>query len=238
MNYKNKYLAIIRKIFLIQIIILFFCGLSSASEEQDYPLWELGLFAGAARIPHYRGSDEYNIYALPLPYFIYRGEIVQAGRDGIKGIFYKNNYIETNISISGNPPVDGDNDARDDMPDLDALFEFGPAVKWFFMGKDRQDNLYLEASLRAASSLGFDRGLDIKYQGLRQGVNLIYNNKELFKNIKLIFGLNAGVDFTDSRLNGYFYDVGPGYVSHRRGYYDSDSGYAGFSVSGFLSKST
>jgi len=43
------------------------------------------------------------------------------------------------------------------------------------MGKDQYDNLYLESSLRAASSLGFDGGLDLKYQELREGINLIYN---------------------------------------------------------------
>jgi len=45
----------------------------------------------------------------------------------------------------------------------------------FFMGKDQYDNLYLESSLRAASSLGFDGELDLKYQELREGINLIYN---------------------------------------------------------------
>ncbi|MDM8535567.1 MipA/OmpV family protein [Desulfobacterales bacterium HSG17] len=242
MNNRNNYLILIKKVFLIknilliQLSILFFCGACFAQEKQNLPLWEFGLFSGAARIPHYRGSDEYNIYALPLPYFIYRGEFIRAGRDGVKGIFYKNNYIETNISLSGNPPVDGDNDARKGMPDLDALFEFGPAIKWFFMGKDQYDNLYLESSLRAASSLGFDGGLDLKYQGLRGGINLIYNNKELFKQIKLRFGVNAGVDFTDSRLNAYFYDVEQEYTNSERNYYESDSGYAGFSLSGFLQK--
>ncbi len=29
------------------------------------PLWEFGLFAGAARLPDYRGSDEHKTYVLP-----------------------------------------------------------------------------------------------------------------------------------------------------------------------------
>ena len=87
---KNKNLIIIGKFFLIQLSILFFFGACFAQEKQSSPLWELGLFAGAAQIPHYRGSDEYNIYVLPLPYFIYRGEIIRAGKNGIKGIFYNN----------------------------------------------------------------------------------------------------------------------------------------------------
>ena len=65
---------------------------------------------------------------------------------------------------------------------------------------------------------------------------MLYNNKELFKDIKLRFGLNAGIDFTDSRLNSYFYDVSREYTTPEREYYESDSGYAGFSLSGFLQK--
>ena len=128
MNYKKKYIAIIKNILLIHLSMLFFWGVCFAQEAKELSLWEFGLFSGAARVPHYRGSDEYNIYALPFPYFIYRGEIIQASRDGLKGVFYKNNYIETNISLSGNPPVDGNNNARQGMPDLDALFELGPAT--------------------------------------------------------------------------------------------------------------
>jgi len=94
----------------------------------------------------------------------------------------------------------------------------------FFMGKDQYDNLYLESSLRTASSLGFGGGLDLKYQGLRGGINLIYNNKELFKDIKLIFGVNAGVYFADSLLNAFLYDVEPEYTTPERNYYESDSG--------------
>ncbi len=50
------------------------------------------------------------------------------------------------------------------------------------------------------------------------------NNKELFKDIKLIFGVNAVVDFADSRLTAYFYDVEPEYTTPERNYYESDSG--------------
>ena len=46
------------------------------------PLWELGLFNSAMTFPHYRGSDEQMYYLLAIPYFIYRGEIFKADRDG------------------------------------------------------------------------------------------------------------------------------------------------------------
>jgi outer membrane protein len=43
----------------------------------------------AAQLPHYRASDEYTTYAFPLPYFVYRGEKIKANRDGIRGIFWR-----------------------------------------------------------------------------------------------------------------------------------------------------
>ena len=93
--------------------------------EKGPALWEFGIFGATARIPHYRGSDEHKIYALPLPYFLYRGKIIQMERDGIRGVFFKHPNLEVDISLFGNPPVEGDNDARIGMPecaDLDPIY--------------------------------------------------------------------------------------------------------------------
>ena len=36
------------------------------------PLWECGVLGGFTRLPDYKGSDQYTVYAVPLPYFVYR----------------------------------------------------------------------------------------------------------------------------------------------------------------------
>lgn len=224
------------KFFTILIFILIFNNVVFSEENVQYPLWEFGLFNAAARIPHYRGSDEYKFYVLPLPYIIYRGDIIRANREGIRGIFYEGKYIETSISLFGNPPVSSDNEAREGMPGLDAIFEVGPAVKWYFWGRDPMDSLFLRLALRAAYSINFDHGLNISYQGLRSGINLIYFNQTSFKKYGLRYGLNAGIDFSNSQFNSYFYDVGREFVRQDRPYYNSDSGYSGFSLAGSLQK--
>lgn len=229
---------IIRDIIFVQICFFAMTSscLAQTLSKNERPLWELGLFNGMARLPHYRGSDEYKLYALPLPYLIYRGKIIQSDKYGIKGIFFKTKHLESSLSFYGNPPVGGDNRARKGMPDLDALFEIGPAIKWFFKDRESPDSLYLSIALRGVSSVNFDSGIDLAYQGLHGGVNLIYSNRSLFAQNNLEFDLNVGIDFADYDFNSYFYDVSSNYVLPERGYYESDGGYAGFSVSASLQK--
>lgn len=230
-----------KKIYLtiMMLSVLFPSAVFAQSSEEDKALWELGIFSGAARIPHYPGSDEYSWYVLPLPYFIYRGEIIQSDRDGLRGIFFNSEKFESSISFSGNPPVDEDNEAREGMPDLDALFEVGPGLKYFFLGRGylkETDTLYAEIALRAAVSIGFDSGIDMAYQGLHADLSLVYANWSLLKEHKISFGGKTGADFCDSELNRYFYDVSSPYVRSGRGYYESGSGYTGFFLSGWLQK--
>ena len=229
---------IIKNIIFVQICffaITTSCFAQTLSKNER-PLWELGLFNGIARLPHYRGSDEYKLYALPLPYLIYRGKVIQSDEYGIRGIFFKTKHLESSLSFWGNPPIGGDNRARKEMPDLDALFEIGPAIKWFFKDRGSLDYLYLSIALRGVSSANFDFGVDFAYQGLHGGLQLIYNNRSLFAQNNLEFDFSVGINFTDKDYNSYFYDVSSKYVLPERGFYESDGGYAGFSVSVSIKK--
>jgi MipA family protein len=204
-----------------------------AGEPVDPPegpaLWELGLFNVAARLPHYRGSDEYRTYVFPLPYFIYRGEIVQADREGLRGIFFRSERLESSFSFWGNPPVDDDNEARRGMPDMDAIVEAGPALRWFFLGRGFPDPLYAQASVRAAASIDFGEP-ELRYRGIHGALNLVYDNTRLLGDAGIGFGFNFGLDIADARLNGYFYDVDPAYATPDRPVFEAGGGYAGVSL--------
>ena len=195
------------------------------------PLWEIGVVGAGAYLPHYRGSDEYTWWALPLPYFIYRGEFIRATREGVRGIFFDSAYFESSISVFGNPPVPDDNEARQGMPELDALFEIGPSLKWFILGRNPIKKLYLMGSLRAASSINFDGGVNLEYQGFNAELNLIYHNRQFYKSHGFKYFLKAGLNMADNKLNSYFYDVPAMYVTPARSTFESDGGYAGFSLS-------
>ena len=198
--------------------------------QPEKPLWEFGMFGGAARLPHYRGSDEYSVYALPLPYLIYRGQIFRANREGLKGVFWSNDRIETAISLSGTPPSDEDNNARRGMPDLGAILEIGPGVKVFLTEPDSQNPLYLKAGVRAAIAANTDN-LHLSYEGIRGDVKLIYRNYSWFQDQNVALGFSAGVDFANRDYNDYIYTVDPVYATPARPAYQADGGYGGFSVS-------
>lgn len=195
------------------------------------PLWEVGIFNFVSSIPDYRGADESTTYAFPLPYLVYRGKHLRATREGVRGIFYQSRSVETSISASGNPPVNTDNKARTGMPDLDAIGELGPSVKWFFLGRDPVDKLYLQVSARAAASLNFDAGPHMTYRGVAGGVDAVYYNQSRLRDLGLRYRFTAGLAFGDAGYHRYFYEVAPAYATPERPVYSAEAGYGGFSLS-------
>jgi hypothetical protein len=53
----------------------------------------------------YRGASSVHGYPLPVPYFIYRGDILQADRDGVHGRLLNQRYLEFDISANATAPV-------------------------------------------------------------------------------------------------------------------------------------
>ena len=51
------------------------------AHAEPLPLWELGAGAAVVSFPDYRGSDRQRSYLLPLPYVVYRGDVLQIDRE-------------------------------------------------------------------------------------------------------------------------------------------------------------
>ncbi len=209
---------------------------TTAAADDPPPLWELGVAGAAARLPHYIGSDEYENYLYPLPYVIYRGKFLRADRDGVRGIFYRGEKVETNLSFWGNPPVPDDNEAREGMPELDAIGEVGPALRYYIYRHSWKDHLFLQGALRAAISFDFDSGVNADHQGWNGDLGLSYQNKSMFEDQDLGIFLKARLHFADSQYHDYFYGVSDRFATSTRRAYDADGGYSGFSVSGSIFK--
>ena len=226
--------------FSVVFSLVFLVSFSNAAEKkpetEKLPLYEYGVTAIAAQLPHYRGSNEYTTYAFPFPYLIYRGERIKANRDGVRGIFWRNQHFETDISFSGNPPVPDDNEARAGMGELDGLVEIGPALRYYFYEYSEREAFFLQWNIRAGFSVGFDDGLDVSYQGLISDCALVYRNASLFRDKNIRFDLNTGPQFGDSELHSYFYEVAPEYVTATREQYSGEAGYAGWQLSGSILK--
>lgn len=225
-------------IFLVAVSLLpDICQGKSENHNGDkLHLWEFGVVGVAARLPHYRGSDEYKNYTFPLPYFIYRGEKIKADREGVRGIFWRNKRFESDISLSGNPPVSDDNKARTGMTELDSLIEIGPALRYYFYEIDDRNSLFLQSNLRMAFTMNFDSGIDTEYQGYISDLSLVYKNSKTFIQEKIHFHFSIGVQYADTDLHSYFYDVASEYVTPEREYYKAESGYGGVQVSGSFMK--
>jgi outer membrane scaffolding protein for murein synthesis (MipA/OmpV family) len=210
---------------------------ASYAEETNrpLPLYEYGLGGFASYLPHYRGSDEYEFYAFPLPYFIYRGELLQADREGMRGIFLHFANFETDISVSGNPPAP-DDEAREGMDDLEAIGEIGPAVRYYFYKDSEEDSFYTQLSFRAAVSCGWNGGPDLAYQGNTTELTLVYQDATSLSAYDIWFHLDTGVRFGDNGLNSYFYEVGPEDATAERPEYSATAGYAGYQLSGSIFK--
>jgi outer membrane scaffolding protein for murein synthesis (MipA/OmpV family) len=201
-------------------------ALPAAAVER--PLWELGLGAGALRLPHYRGSDQSHGWLLPVPYVVYRGEILKADRDGARAVLLDTRRFELDLSASASAPTRSrDNRAREGMPDLKPTVELGPNLNWT-LADGPGWKLDLRLPVRAAVSLGSKPAL----AGWISTPNLNLDLKQGPWNI----GLLGGPVYGDRRLHAYFYEVAPAYATAARPAYTARGGYAGATLVGALSR--
>jgi len=76
------------------------------AQSETEPLWEAGVGVGAVDFPDYRGASQSRLYALPVPYFVYRGKFLQADRRGVRGVFLDTERVDLNMSVGASLPVD------------------------------------------------------------------------------------------------------------------------------------
>lgn len=206
----------------------------TVSQAEQKPLWEAGLGVGAMAFPDYRGSDEANVYPLPLPYFVYRGKFLKADREGIRGELFDRRYLELSLSMNATIPVSSDdNTARDGMPNLRPTLEFGPSLDLHLWQSPQQDmKLDLVLPLRlpitlegSPQTLGWNfsprLNLDIANAAGREGWN---------------FGIGAGPLFGAAEFHEYFYSVAPRFATAQRPAYEASGGYSGTHALAAISK--
>lgn len=209
--------------------------LSMAARAEQLPLWELGAGPAAISFPQYRGSDERENYVLPAPYFVYRGEFLKADRQRVRGLFFKSDRVELDVSTSGSVPVKSkDNRARTGMPDLDPTLEIGPALNLSLdRSADGRKTLEIRLPLRAVISTDFK---SVGFQGWLFQPQLNWDNAEFMGVHGLNLGLVAGPVFGSAKYHQYFYNVDPAFATAGRPAYQARGGYAGTQFIGALSR--
>ena len=212
----------------------FLFAFAANAQARDEPLWEAGIGVAALHFPDYRGSDRERTYALPVPYFIYRGEIVKADRQGVRGLFLHTDRVDLNASVGASLPVSSrKNSAREGMPDLKPSIEAGPSLEiHLWRTPDRRAKLDLRLPVRAAVTIESDP----RFVGTQFFPNLNLDVHDPAGLTGWNLGLLAGPVFTDRRYNRYFYEVAPQYATAARPAYSPDGGYAGAQFIAALSK--
>ncbi len=202
--------------------------LAAAPARADEPLWEAGGGVAVVHFPDYRGSDEARAYALPLPYFIYRGEIFRVTRDGVRAQLLEVRRFEFDLSANGSVPVDSSkNRARAGMKDLKPTLEIGPLARFhLWQTADGEYDLELRVPLRA--SLTYGGGTGVRDIGWSSTPNLNLDWKPKRFGGRMNVGLLAGPLYGDRRLNGYFYDVPATDATTTRPAYRAPGGYGGW----------
>jgi outer membrane protein len=210
-------------------------GLAAGARAEQKPLWEAGVGAAALSFPDYRGSNERQFWLLPFPYIVYRGEFLQADDRRMRGLFFKTDRLEIDMSFNGSVPVDSsENDARRGMPDLDATLEIGPALNVLLArSDDRKTRLELRLPVRAvlASDFSYVRQVGWMFQ---PNLNLDVADPLGYGGWNL--GLLAGLLVSDQRHNRYFYAVEAPFATASRPAYSPGGGYAGTQLIAALSK--
>jgi outer membrane protein len=204
------------------------------SEIEGLPLWEFGLGVGALALNDYRGADTAQIYPIPIPYFVFRGQFLRADRDGVRGVFFNRDLVEINVSVNATTPVESRNTrAREGMPNLKPTVEIGPSIDWHLWRSDeRRVRLDFRMPLRTAVTVEDSPHSIGWFFAPRLTVDFIDIGAHSGWNI----GLLAGPLFASRRYNQYFYTVAPEYSRPDRPAYQAPGGFAGSEVLTSLSR--
>ena len=207
-------------------------ALPAIADEE--PLWEAGAGFTALDFPDYRGSSQSRAYVLPFPYLVYRGEIVRQDRNGLRGILFRSDRVDLNVSVGASLPVDSSrNEAREGMPDLKASVEFGPSLDVrLWEDAHRRARLELRMPLRATVTVESHP----RFIGGQFSPHVNLDVADPFGRAGWNLGMLAGPVFTDGRYNRYYYDVAEAFATPQRPAYATGGGYGGMQYVVALSK--
>lgn len=213
-----------KKLVLSTSVVSSLLCLSVASAQTELkPQWEAGAGFAAIDFPMYRGSNERRSYLLPIPYFVYRGDTVQINRERVRGLIFKRDRVEMDISVNGSVPAKGAI-ARQGMPDLDPTLEVGPSLNvHLYYSEDRKSNFDMRMPVRGAVASDFKHVQPVGWLFQPQLDADFLDVDHSGWNI----GLVGGLVFSDQRYNQYFYNVAPQYATAARPAYAVGGGYAG-----------
>jgi outer membrane scaffolding protein for murein synthesis (MipA/OmpV family) len=195
------------------------CSAAVAADKPALPLWEAGVGGGYVSTPAYPGADTQSQRGLALPFLLYRGEILRSDQQGIGARLLHSDTTEFDVGFAASLPAHSEDvRAREGMPDLGTLVEFGPRVKYKLADIDANTSMRVELPLRAV--------IEVRDGLRRQGWTL---------EPRLVFAMRehdgewareayVSAVFGDRRINRYFYEVQPQFATASRPAYAAQAG--------------
>lgn len=205
------------------VCLLFLADLSHAELET-------GLGLTVVKVPHYLGSNESEVYLLPVPYIRYQSETLNIDRNFIQQKLFQLGSWSVEISLSGAVPVDNEkSSARENMDDLDFIGEIGPALQYHFSG-DRLsgDSIYLSMPIRGAISTDFTQAT---YRGYSFNPRLFWRQEYQYDDRLVRSQLSLGLRSASRHMHDYIYGVDARFENSEREKYDGRAGYGGLTAS-------
>jgi outer membrane scaffolding protein for murein synthesis (MipA/OmpV family) len=202
----------------------------AAAAQQDLPLWEIGVVGGAVSTPAYPGAADRSSRLLLLPAPIYRGKIFRSDESGIGARLFRSDRVEFDVGFAASLPSRSDDvEAREGMPDLGTLVEFGPRLK-LTLSRREFSRLRLDLPLRTVIE---GRG-GLRNQGWNFAPRLVYEMDDTGTGWN--GDVHLGLVTASEKLNGYFYDVRPEFATAQRPAYDAEKGLVLVRAGGFAQR--
>lgn len=203
---------------------------ADAPARPDLPLWEVGAAAGVISQQAYPGADEQVRRTPLLPYVIYRGKVLRADDEGAGLRAVRTEAFELDVSFAGSLSAGGKSlRAREGMPRLGTLIEFGPVGRWFLNGRAAGHRLTFELPLRGvfeARDLRRHRGMSLEPE-----LSLEHRTRGGWS-----YGIGAGVLIGDDRLGSTYYGVAPDEALPDRPAYGARAGLIAWRFKGGVSR--
>ncbi len=204
--------------FLASSLALFLPGADAQTPAKAEPLWEIGAVGVAVSQQAWPGAAEDVQRVLALPYVLYRGPLlrIDRGSAGLRALRQGN--FELDIGVAGAfGSASKDTVARQGMPRLGTLVEFGPRGIWELGSAPGGGRWRAELPLRGV----FDLDDRLAGRGWALEPELQYRHDGV---AGWRLSASAGALLGDRRLNGTFYDVGAPYATAARPAYESQGG--------------
>ncbi|MCF2947572.1 MipA/OmpV family protein [Paraglaciecola aquimarina] len=220
-------------VFFSAIFSLQVCSQEDIHLESDLrPVWEVGAFAAVFNTPEYPAADQNKTNVIASPYVVYRGEVLRIGDGAIaRAVAVDKSWYELDLSLAASFGANSeDNLARENMPDLDFMFEVGPQLKMriaeFEFAAHGRSELFLNLQARAAFSTDFS---GLEHRGYVFQPQLAYRQRGWLSE-KTALSIRISPSWATEDLQDYFYQVDNNFVSPQRAYFDAKSGYMGTNI--------